>query len=220
MLAEAVARLRAAGPLVPRAVRGGGPARGGRRRGHALARAAEGRHRHFGTGQFNMITSFGRGEIAVVHVQCPRAPGPSSTPSGCRRGQRCALRSPGGLGGRDPRALRHVVGHRRGRRRRDVVVMAGGIGLAPLRGAIRDLVERQQAGRGSVFVLVGRPLAGPDPLPRGPGGLGSRRGSTSGSPSTSGPRAGRGSSAWSRRCCRTRPSRRPARRRCSAGPRS
>ena len=37
----------------------------------------------------------------------------------------------------------------------DAVVMAGGIGLAPLRGAVRDLVARQEAGRGSVFVLVG-----------------------------------------------------------------
>ncbi len=33
--------------------------------------------------------------------------------------------------------------------------MAGGIGLAPLRGAIRDLVARQQAGRGKVYVLAG-----------------------------------------------------------------
>ncbi|MGD0882973.1 MAG: oxidoreductase, partial [Acidimicrobiales bacterium] len=37
----------------------------------------------------------------------------------------------------------------------DVVVVAGGIGLAPLRGAVRDLVARQEAGRGRVFVVAG-----------------------------------------------------------------
>jgi len=39
--------------------------------------------------------------------------------------------------------------------RTDVVVVAGGIGLAPLRSAVRDLVERQQRGEVRLFVLVG-----------------------------------------------------------------
>ena len=37
----------------------------------------------------------------------------------------------------------------------DVVVVAGGIGLAPLRGAIRDLVEHRRQRAGRLFVLVG-----------------------------------------------------------------
>ena len=37
----------------------------------------------------------------------------------------------------------------------DVVVVAGGIGLAPLRGAIDELVHRPIAGGGRVFVIVG-----------------------------------------------------------------
>ena len=37
----------------------------------------------------------------------------------------------------------------------DVVVVAGGIGLAPLRGTVRDLVERQREGEVRLFVLVG-----------------------------------------------------------------
>ena len=58
----------------------------------------------------------------------------------------------------------------------DVVVMAGGIGLAPLRGAVRDLVARQQAGRGRVFVLAG--ARSPDQIlfRRGPRSLGAGRG--------------------------------------------
>src|ERR1019366_6854292 len=39
--------------------------------------------------------------------------------------------------------------------RRDTVVVAGGIGLAPLRGAVEELVRANQRGGGRVFVLVG-----------------------------------------------------------------
>jgi NAD(P)H-flavin reductase len=38
---------------------------------------------------------------------------------------------------------------------RDAVVVAGGIGLAPLRGAVEELVRASQRGGGHVFVLVG-----------------------------------------------------------------
>ena len=37
----------------------------------------------------------------------------------------------------------------------DIVVVAGGIGLAPLRGAVQELVAASREGDGQVFVLVG-----------------------------------------------------------------
>ena len=119
-------------------------------------RPTEGVPPAFRHGQFNMITSFGRGEIAVSMSSAPGAPGPvehsvravgavsaalCAAPVGSMVGIRGPFGSSWGIDGVDDGA--------------DVVVMAGGIGLAPLRGAIRDLVARQQAGRGRVFVLAG-----------------------------------------------------------------
>ncbi len=119
-------------------------------------RPTEGVAPAFRHGQFNMITSFGRGEIAVSMSSAPDAPGPvehsiravgavsaalCAAPVGSLVGIRGPFGSSWGIDGVDDGA--------------DVVVMAGGIGLAPLRGAIRDLVARQQAGRGRVFVMAG-----------------------------------------------------------------
>ncbi len=110
----------------------------------------------FRHGQFNMLTSFGRGEVAVSMSSAPGDPGPlehSVRSVGAVTAALCA--SPVGslVGLRGPFGSSWGVDEVEDGV--DVVVMAGGIGLAPLRGAVRDLVARQRAGRGRVFVLAG-----------------------------------------------------------------
>lgn len=110
----------------------------------------------FAHGQFNMLTAFGVGEVAISISSAPGEGGPlehtvrdvgAVTRALCAApvGSVIGLRGPFGhdweLGTIDDAA--------------DVVVVAGGIGLAPLRGAIRTLVERREQRGGRVFVLVG-----------------------------------------------------------------
>ncbi len=119
----------------------------------------------FAPGQFNMVTSFGQGEIAVSmsgatgglrgsngsHESAPlehsvRRVGAVSAalcaaPVGTLVGIRGPFGSSWGVAEVEDGA--------------DVVVMAGGIGLAPLRGAVIELVARQREGRGRVLVLAG-----------------------------------------------------------------
>lgn len=110
----------------------------------------------FRHGQFNMLTSFGQGEIAISVSSAPSAHGPiehsvravgAVSDALCRTpvGSVIGVRGPFGTSWGIDQVDDGV----------DVVVMAGGIGLAPLRGAVRDLVSRQEAGRGRVFVLAG-----------------------------------------------------------------
>ena len=107
-------------------------------------------------GQFNMVTAFGAGEVAISVSSPPRAARLEHT-----------VRAVGAV----THALADAdVGHIVGIRgafgtgwgvddgtigpRRDVVVIAGGIGLAPLRGAIRHLLaDPRRSGR--VVVLIG-----------------------------------------------------------------
>jgi NAD(P)H-flavin reductase len=105
-------------------------------------------------GQFTMLTAFGVGEAAisvsgepldelvqhtvrdvgsVSHALC-------ASPPGALVGVRGPFGTDWGL---------DSLGNR------DAVVVAGGIGLAPLSGAITRLVRRQRAGGGRVFVAVG-----------------------------------------------------------------
>ncbi len=110
----------------------------------------------FAHGQFNMLTSFGVGEVAISISSAPTEEGPiehtvrdvgavtralCAAPVGSVIGVRGPFGHDWGLGTLDDAA--------------DVVVVAGGIGLAPLRGAIRDLVDRRTGRAGRVFVLVG-----------------------------------------------------------------
>ena len=110
-------------------------------------------------GQFNMLTAFGVGEAAISVSSAPRDEGPlrhtvrdvgSVTRALCRTriGDVIGVRGPFGTdwGVGDPGA---------GGERGDVVVVAGGIGLAPLRGAVYELVARRARGGGGVFVVVG-----------------------------------------------------------------
>ncbi len=107
-------------------------------------------------GQFHMLTAFGVGEVAVSVAGNPADGGPvehavrdvgAVTHALCTApvGTVIGVRGPFGRGwdvGRIPDGP-------------DVVVVAGGIGLAPLRGAVRELVARQRDGRGRVVVVSG-----------------------------------------------------------------
>ena len=156
MLAEAVAPAGPGGPLVPSPYVVVG------RRGEAAdvvtlsLERTDGPAPTFRHGQFNMVTAFGRGEIAVSMSSAPGVPGPvehSIRRVGAVSAALCAAPVGSLVGIRGPFGSSWGVDEVEDGA--DVVVMAGGIGLAPLRGAVRDLVVRQQVGRGRVFVLAG-----------------------------------------------------------------
>jgi NAD(P)H-flavin reductase len=156
MPADSLAHAAAAGPLVPTPYRVVG------RREEAAdvvtlsLEPTAGELPPFRHGQFNMVTSFGRGEVAVSMSSAPGAPGPlehSIRRVGAVTAALCAAPVGSLLGIRGPFGSSWGVDEVENGA--DVVVMAGGIGLAPLRGAVRDLVARQQAGQGRVFVLAG-----------------------------------------------------------------
>ena len=114
----------------------------------------------FRHGQFNMLTAFGVGEVAI---SISSAPGPAGGPLehtvrdvGMVTHALCELPVGAPVGVRGPFGqgwgLDQAGGEEAGT---DYVVVAGGIGLAPLRGAVRDLVARQRRGDARLFVLVG-----------------------------------------------------------------
>ncbi len=156
MLAEAAAEPAAVGPLVPMPY-----VVVGRREEAAdvvtlSIEPAQGAVPAFRHGQFNMVTSFGRGEVAISMSSAPGAPGPvehSIRRVGAVTAALCDAPVGSLVGIRGPFGTSWGIDEVEDGA--DVVVMAGGIGLAPLRGAIRDLVVRQRAGRGRVFVLAG-----------------------------------------------------------------
>lgn len=114
-------------------------------------------------GQFNMLSAPGVGEIAISWSGVPdagealrhtiRDVGPVSHAL-CNTdvGALVGVRGPFG----DDWGLDRLEGE-------DVVVVAGGIGLAPLFGAISQLARRQRDGGGRCFVAVGARL--PDQIP-------------------------------------------------------
>jgi len=105
-------------------------------------------------GQFNMLTVFGVGEVPISmsgdpgakepFIHTVRAVGPvSSALAGLKVGDTLGLRGPFGVGW----PAEEAVGH-------DVVFVAGGLGLAPLRPAFyRVLAERERYG--NVALLYG-----------------------------------------------------------------
>jgi len=116
-----------------------------------------GRALEFLPGQFNMLTAYGVGEAAISVSSSRREGGPLRhtvrsvgpvTRALCRAdlGDVVGVRGPFGTPWGVDDALVSSG---------DVVVVAGGIGLAPLRGAIDELVHRPHAGGGRVFVIVG-----------------------------------------------------------------
>ena len=111
----------------------------------------------FVPGQFNMLTAYGVGEAAISVSSSRREVGALRhtvrdvgpvTAALCRArpgdvvGVRGAFGTPWGVDGADL-----ATG--------DVVVVAGGIGLAPLRGAIDELIHRPDPDGGRVFVVAG-----------------------------------------------------------------
>lgn len=107
----------------------------------------------FAAGQFAMVYAFGVGEIPVSASSIPTTGGIAHTIRAvgavsealcrARTGDTIGLRGPFGTGWELKRALG-----------RDVVVVAGGIGLAPLRPLIRQAVADKRA-YGRINVLVG-----------------------------------------------------------------
>jgi len=122
-----------------------------------------GRPPTFAHGQFNMLTAFGVGEIAISISSAPGAPGPiehSVRDVGAVTHALCRTPIGGTVGVRGPFGTHWDIDDIE--EGADVVVVVGGIGLAPLRGAVRDLVDRRHAGGGGVFVLAG--MRSPDQI--------------------------------------------------------
>jgi len=123
-------------------------------------------------GQFNMLTAFGVGEAAISVSSAPRHDGPlehtvrnvgSVTRALCEAdiGDIVGVRGPfgtdWGVQGTDnvDAPIDVPVAGDDGNGRGDIVVVAGGIGLAPLRGAVYELMARRDSQGGRVFVVVG-----------------------------------------------------------------
>jgi NAD(P)H-flavin reductase len=112
-------------------------------------------------GQFNMLSVFGVGEVAISVSGAPRDAGPlrhtvrdvgavTHALSESAAGDLIGVRGPFGSDWQITPVNAGVA-----METRDVVVVAGGIGLAPLRGAVHELVAAQREGGGRVFLLVG-----------------------------------------------------------------
>ena len=108
----------------------------------------------YAPGQFNMLYAFGVGEVPISISGDPRAPGPllhtvravgAVTRALCqaRQGEVVGVRGPFGTGWE----LERAAGG-------DVVVVAGGIGLAPLRPVVYQLLAERDR-YGDVSLLVG-----------------------------------------------------------------
>jgi NAD(P)H-flavin reductase len=110
----------------------------------------------FRCGQFNMLAALGVGEAAISVSSAPREEGPlrhTVRDVGPVTHALCGVQVGGLIGVRGPFGTDWGVDSID--RGDDVAVVAGGIGLAPLRGAIDELVARSSGERGRVFVFVG-----------------------------------------------------------------
>jgi NAD(P)H-flavin reductase len=143
----------AADPMVPR------PARVRRRRQDApevwtLEIEPDEPRALFAPGQFNMLTVFGVGEVAISISGDAAAPGPlvhTIRAVGPVSGALARLARGDVLGVRGPFGVGWPMAEAEGR---DVVVVAGGLGLAPLRPALYHLLANR--GRyGNVVLLYG-----------------------------------------------------------------
>jgi NAD(P)H-flavin reductase len=108
---------------------------------------------HFTHGQFNMLTAFGVGEVAISISSSPHAGWPlehTIRDVGAVTHALCAAAEGSLIGVRG--AFGHGWNLDSVDEGADVVVVAGGIGLAPLRGAVRDLAGRRN---GRTFALCG-----------------------------------------------------------------
>ncbi len=104
-------------------------------------------------GQFHMLTAFGIGE-AAISVSGLASPAVDHTVRAVGAVTRalCGLPIGGVVGVRGPFGTHWATEELDGS---DVVVIAGGIGLAPLREAVRALIAREGGGGGRLSVVVG-----------------------------------------------------------------
>ncbi|HEY5109061.1 MAG TPA: FAD/NAD(P)-binding protein [Acidimicrobiales bacterium] len=112
----------------------------------------------FRHGQFNMLTAFGVGEAAISVSSAPGDEGPiehSVRDVGPVTHALCGLPVGGTVGLRGPFGTAWGIRDDRLASGADAVIVAGGIGMAPLRGLARDLLARQHRGHGRLYVLVG-----------------------------------------------------------------
>src|SRR5208283_824190 len=108
----------------------------------------------FRPGQFNMLTALGVGEVAISISSPPEAPGPvehTIRDVGAVTHALCRSEVGATIGVRGPYGTDWGVDELDDAQ---VVVVAGGIGLAPLRGAISHLVDHSGQS-GQVYVLAG-----------------------------------------------------------------
>ena len=108
----------------------------------------------FAAGQFNMLYALGIGEVPISISGDPSAGAPlehTIRSVGAVSAALCALQEGDAVGIRGPFGTDWGVGAAEGS---DVVIVAGGIGLAPLRPAIRGLLARREA-YGRISVLYG-----------------------------------------------------------------
>lgn len=112
----------------------------------------------FVPGQFNMLTAFGVGEAAISISSAPweRAIEHTVRDVGPVSHALCEARQGDVIGVRGPFGTGWPVGELLARSDEDVVVVTGGIGLAPLRGAVVELAAALSGARtGRVVLLVG-----------------------------------------------------------------
>jgi NAD(P)H-flavin reductase len=106
-------------------------------------------------GQFNMLTAYGIGEVAI---SISNPPGEHSTivhtvrDVGAVTHALCSAQAGSLVGVRGAFGIGWGVDNVGDA---DVIVVAGGIGLAPLRGAIEVLIDRLTRGGGRLFIAVG-----------------------------------------------------------------
>jgi NAD(P)H-flavin reductase len=110
----------------------------------------------FGPGQFNMLYVFGVGEVAIsVSSHASEAPMLSHTirSAGTVTGALCAMRPGDTVGVRGPYGNQWPLTTARGR---DLVLVAGGIGLAPLRPVVLHALAHRDHYRRVVLLLGAR----------------------------------------------------------------
>ena len=115
---------------------------------------AERRRYRFAAGQFNMVYLFGVGEVAISIVSDPDEPellGHTIRAVGRVTNGIARLQAGGALGIRGPFGQGWPLGEARGR---DIVIVTGGLGCAPVVGAI-DYIFRRRGQYGSVKILHG-----------------------------------------------------------------
>ncbi|HET6795251.1 MAG TPA: FAD/NAD(P)-binding protein, partial [Acidimicrobiales bacterium] len=119
-----------------------------------LLRCPGGRSFDFRPGQFNMLTALGVGEVPISISSSPGGPVVHHTVRdvGAVTHALCAARVGSVLGVRGPFGTHWGANALAGS---DVVVIAGGIGLAPLRGAIEQLATPGPGSARRLTVLVG-----------------------------------------------------------------